>query len=101
MTPSNATFLLLCPCCSDVVSDVIVEQRGFVQEYIQTVVCAVDRWKMVHLVLGSWLEVDDSGSLLRRRRVGVPVLKFDGVSGIVLPRSDSFNGNGVSYGKLL
>ena len=55
---------------------------------------------MVHLVVGSWLEADGSGSLLRRRRAGVPVLKFDGVSGVVLPRSDSFNDNGLSYGKL-
>ena len=55
---------------------------------------------MVHRVLGSWLEVDGSDSLLRRR-AGVPVLKFDGVSGVVLPRSDSFNGNGLSYDKLL
>ena len=31
---------------------------------------------------------------------GVPVLKFDGVYGVVLSRSDSFNGNGLSYGKL-
>ena len=29
------------------------------------------------------------------------VLKFDGVSGVVLPRSDSFNGNGLSYDKLI
>ena len=39
---------------------------------------------MVYLVVGSWLEADGSGSLLRRRRVGVPVLNFDGVSGVVL-----------------
>ena len=55
---------------------------------------------MVHLVVGSWLEADGSGSLLRRCHAGVPVLKFDGVSGVMLPRSDSFNGNGLSYGKL-
>ena len=100
-TPSDGFFLLLCPRCCGVVSDAKVEQRGFVQEYVQTVVCTGDSWKMVHLVLVLWLEVDDSGSLLRRRRAGVPVLKFDGVSGVVLPRSDSFNGNGLSYGKLL
>ena len=29
------------------------------------------------------------------------MLKFDGVSGVVLPRSDSFNGYGLSYDKLL
>ena len=64
-------------------------------------VCTGDSWKMVPLVLSLWLEVDGSGSLLRHRRAGVPVLKFDGVSGVVLPRSDSFNDNGLSYGKLL
>ena len=64
-------------------------------------VCTGDSWKMVHLVLGSWLESDGSDSLLRRRRAGVPVLKFDGVSEVVLPRSVSFNGNGLPYGKLL
>ena len=94
-------FLLLCPRCCGVVSGAMVEQRGFVQEYVQTVVCTGDSWKMMHLVVGLWMEADGSGSLLRRRRAGVPVLKFDGVSGVVLPRSDSFNGNGLSYGKLL
>lgn len=28
-------------------------------------------------------------------------LEFDGVSGDMLPRSDSFNGNGFAFGKLL
>ena len=78
----------------------MVEQRGFVQEYVQTVVCTGDSWNMVHLVVGSWLKADSSGSLLRHRRAWVPVLKFDGVSGDMLPRSVSFNGNGLSYGKL-
>ena len=32
-------------------------------------------------------------------RGGVPDLKFDGVSG-VLPRSDSFNGKGFTFGEL-
>ena len=37
------------------------------------------------------------GFLLRRlSRGGVPDLEFDGVSG-VLPRSDSFNGNGFAF----
>ena len=93
-TPSDGFFLLLCPRCCGVVSDAMVEQRGFVQEYVQMVVCTGDSWKMVHLVVGSWLKADGSGSLLRHRRAWVPVLKFDGVSGVVLPRSDSFNGNG-------
>ena len=87
--------------CCGVVSGAMVEQRGFIQEYVQTVVCIGDSWEMVYLVVGSWLEADGSGSLLRRRRAGVPVLKFDGVSGVVLPRSDSFNDNGLSYGQLL
>ena len=47
------------------------------------------------------MEADGSRSLVRRRRARVPVLEFDGVSGVVLPRSDSFNGNGLSYGKLV
>uniref|UniRef100_N1QRG5 Uncharacterized protein n=1 Tax=Aegilops tauschii TaxID=37682 RepID=N1QRG5_AEGTA len=46
--------------------------------------------------------LEDGGScgfLLRRSsRVGVPDLEFDGVSG-VLPRSDSFNGNGFVFGE--
>ena len=61
-TPLEGFFLLLCPCCCDVVSGVMVEQRGFVQEYVQTVVCTVvctaDSWKMVHLVVGSLMEAD-------------------------------------------
>ena len=53
-------------------------------------------------MLGLWLEADSSGSLFRRRnRAEVSVLKFDGMSGVVLPRSDSFNDNDLSYGKLL
>ena len=81
MTPSDGFFLLLCPRCCGVVSGAKVEQRGFVQEYVQTVVCTGDSWNMVHLVVGSWLKADGSGSLLRHRRAWVPVLKFDGVSG--------------------
>ena len=81
----------------------MVEQGGFViQEYAQTVVYASESWKMVHLVLGLWLETDISGFLLQRRsRAGVSVLEFDGVSGDMLPRSDSFNGNGFASGKIL
>ena len=69
-TPSDGFFLLLCPRCCGVVSGAMVEERGFVQEYVQTVVCTGDSWKMVHLVVGSWLEADGFGSLLRRRRAG-------------------------------
>ena len=69
-TPSDGFFLLFCPRCCGVVSGAMVEQREFVQEYVQTVVCTGDSWKMVHLVLGSWLEADGSGSLLQRRRAG-------------------------------
>jgi hypothetical protein len=36
-----------------------------------------------------------------RSRAGVSVLEFDRVSGDMLPRSDSFNGNGFAFGKLL
>ena len=63
-TSSDESFLLLCLRCCGVVSGAMVEQRGFVQEYVQTVVCTDDSWKMVHLVVGSWMEADGSGSLL-------------------------------------
>ena len=81
-TPSGVSLLLLCPRCYGVVSDVMVEQGGFVvQEYAQTVVYTSDDWKMVHLVLGLWLKADSSGFLLRRHsRVGVSVQEFDGMS---------------------
>ena len=47
------------------------------------------------------MEADSSDLLLRRpSRAGVSVLKFDGVSGDMLPRSDSFNGNGFASAKL-
>ena len=84
-TPSGVSLLLLCPRCCGVVSAAMVEQRGFVQEYVQTVVCTDDSWKMMHLVVRLWCEADGSGSLLRYRCAGVPVLKFDGVAGDVLP----------------
>ena len=94
--PSGVSLLLLCPRCCGVLSDVMVEQEGcVVQEYVQTVVYAYDSWKMVYPVLGLWMKADSSGLLLRRRsRTGVSVLEFDGVSGDMLPRSGSFNGNG-------
>ena len=65
---------------------------------MQIVVCIDDIWKTEH-VLGSWF-VDGRDSFLLRRlsRGGVPYLKFDGVSG-VLPRSDSFNGKGFTFGE--
>ena len=81
-----------------------VEQGGFVvQEYAQAVVYASDSRKMENLVLGLWLKADSSGFLLRHRRrhAGVSLLKFDGVSGDMLPRPDSFNGYGFPSGKLL
>ena len=84
-TPSGVSLLLLCPRCCGVVSDVMVEQVGFViQEYAQTVVCASDSWKMVHPVLGLWLVADSSGFLLRRRcRAGVSDLKFNDMSRVL------------------
>ena len=52
-------------------------------------------WWIVCCVL--WFVNGRCGFLLRRlSRVGVPDLEFDGVSG-VLPRSDSFNGNGLVF----
>ncbi|KAI5001455.1 hypothetical protein ZWY2020_026105 [Hordeum vulgare] len=103
VTPSGVSLFLLCPRCCEVVSDVMVEQGGFVvQEYARTVVYASDRWKMVHLVLGLWLVGGSYGFLLRRCcLVGVSDMEFDSVSGDMLPRSDSFNGNGFACGKLL
>ena len=54
---------------------------------------------MVDRVLGSRFMDGRCGFLLRRSsRVGVPDLEFDGVSG-VLPRSDSFNGKGFTFGE--
>uniref|UniRef100_M8AXT2 glucan endo-1,3-beta-D-glucosidase n=1 Tax=Aegilops tauschii TaxID=37682 RepID=M8AXT2_AEGTA len=102
-TSSGVSLLLLCPRCCGVVSDVMVEQGGFVvQEYAQAVVYASDSWKMEYLVLGLWSKAGSSGFLLRRRRhARVSVLKFDGVPGDMLPRSDSFNGYGFAFGKLL
>ena len=98
--PHQVCLLLFCPCCYDVVSDVMVEQGGcVVQGYA---LHASDSWKMVYPILGLWLKADSSSFLLRRRsRAGVSVLGFDGVSGDMLPRSDSFNGNGFASGKLL
>ena len=61
-------------------------------------VCIDDIWKTEH-VLGSWFMDGRYGFLLQRlSRGGVPDLEFDGVSG-VLPRSDSFNVNGFTFGE--
>ena len=61
-------------------------------------VCIDDIWKTEHL-LGSWFVDGRYGFLLRcLSRGGVPDLEFDGVPG-VLPRSDSFNGNGFTFGE--
>ena len=63
---------------------------------MQIVVCIDGIWKMER-VLGSWLMDVRCGFLHRRLSwAGVPDLEFDGVSG-VLPRSDSFNGNGFAF----
>ena len=67
-----------------------------VQERMEIMVCINDIWKTKR-VLGSWFVDGRYGFLLRRlSRGGVPDLEFDGVSG-VLPRSDSFNGNGFTF----
>ena len=61
-------------------------------------VCIDDIWKMEH-VLGLWFVDDICGFLLWRfSRCGVPDLEFNGVSR-VLPRSDSFNGKGFTFGE--
>jgi hypothetical protein len=72
------------------------EAREVVQESVQACVC--EKWKMMNLVLGSCVKVVRSGFLLRWCHAGVP--EFDDVSR-VLPQSDSFNGNGFAFGKLL
>ena len=60
-----------------------------------------ERMQIAERVLGSWFMDRRYGFLLRRHNhVGVPDLEFDGVSG-VLPRSDSFNGNGFAFGEPL
>ena len=65
---------------------------------MQILVCINDIWKTKR-VLGSWLMDGRYGFLLRRlSRCGVSDLEFDSVSG-VLPRSDSFNGNGFIFGE--
>ena len=65
---------------------------------MQIVVCIDDIWKTEH-VLGSWFVDGRYGFLLRRISRGeVSYLEFDGVSG-VLPRSDSFNGKGFTFGE--
>ena len=99
--PSGVSLLLLCPRYYGVGSDVMVEQGGCVfQEYARTVVCAGDRW--MYPVLGLWMKAGSSDLLSRRSsRAGLSALEFDRVSGDLLPRSDSFNGNGFASGKLL
>jgi hypothetical protein len=57
------------------------------------VVYVGDNWKMVNLVLGSWVKVVRSGFLLRWYHAGV-------LFGVFL-QSDSFNNNGFAFGKLL
>ena len=65
---------------------------------MQIVVCIDDISKMEYL-LGSWFMDGRYGFLLRRlSRGGVSDLEFDGMSG-VLPRSDSFNDNGFTFGE--
>ena len=50
-------------------------------------------------MLGSWFVDGRYGFLLRRlSRGGVSDVEFDGVSG-VLPRPDSFNGKGFTFGE--
>ena len=92
----------LCPRAPPLRRRLLQRRRGaweVVQERMQIVVCIGGIWKMVDRVLGSWFVDDRCGFLLRRLScVGVPDLEFDGVSG-VLPRSDSFNGKGFTFGE--
>ena len=92
----------LCPRAPPLRRRLLQRRRGaweVVQERMQIVVCIGCIWKMVDRVLGSRFVDGRCGFLLRRSsRVGVPDLEFDGVSG-VLPRSDSFNGKGFTFGE--
>ena len=91
----------LCPRAPPLRRRLLQRRRGaweVVQERMQIVVCIDDIWK-TERVLGSWFVDGRYGFLLRRlSRGGVPDLEFDGVSG-VLPRSDSFNGKGFTFGE--
>ena len=88
----------MCPRAPPLRRRLLQRRRGsweVVQEQMQIVVCIDGIWKMVDL--GSWFVVGRYGFLLQRLSwAGVPDLEFDGVSG-VLPRSDSFNGNGFAF----
>ena len=90
----------LCPRAPPLRRRLLQRRRGaweVVQERMQIVVCIDGIWKMVDL--GSWFVADRYGFLLQRLScAGVPDLEFDGVSG-VLPRSDSFNGKGFTFGE--
>ena len=92
----------LCPRAPPLRRRLLQLRRGaweVIQERMQIVVCIGGIWKMVDRVLGSRFVDGRCGFLLRRSsRVGVPDLEFDGVSW-VLPRSDSFNGNGFAFGE--
>ena len=92
----------LCPWAPLLRRRPLQRRRGaweIVQEQMQVVVCFAGIWRMVDRVLGSWFVDGRYGFLLRRlRRVGVPDLEFGGMSR-VLPRSDSFSGNGLTFGE--
>ena len=91
----------LCPRAPPLRRRLLKRRRGaweVVQERMQIVVCIDEIWKAEYL-LGSWFVDGRYGFLLRRlSRGGVLDLEFDGVSG-VLPRSDSFNGKGFTFGE--
>ena len=62
---------------------------------MQIVVCIDGIWKKVGL--GSWFVAGMYGFLFQCLSWAVvPDMEFDGVFG-VLPRSDSFNGNGFAF----
>ena len=89
----------LCPRAPPLRRSFLQRRRGaweVVQERMQIVVCIDDIWKTEH-VLGSWFMDDRYGFLLRRlSRGGVPDVEFDGVYGVLL-RSDSFNGDDLTF----
>ena len=88
--------------CDDVFSNVGVEPGRSSRSTRRLLFAHCHSWKMVYPVLVLWLEADSSGFFLRRcSRAGMSVLELDGVSGDMLPRSDSFNDNGFASGKRL
>jgi hypothetical protein len=58
------SILMLCPRYYGVGSDAMVEHEWcVVQEFARKFVCVCDKWKMVYVVLGLWMEAGSSDFL--------------------------------------